>query len=516
MNSMAERTASDVSTLLKTIRFSDHELSALWIRLGSIYEKTNKFDQALSAYMRCIEADGDNPVPLYRFVFICRAHRVTMLTHCLKLLGIHFLTFLTEYESTRQAAVDDWILQVERDEKREKEKQLLKNSNSGDGGGDKEKGLVGRRDRDLTEEDMFSASSGIRALEDDPTLGPNFVLQNRGISIRRPIARDRRIMGRKRGRTKAKPAVKDTETDKNNDNNDNNNETSPSKKQKTNDDDMECNEKTNEEQTEGTETVGKRKGDSEVDGEGKKEEVEEEEEDEEYGEDEEEEEEIDTNEDRNENDEQNDNDNNNNNNQNENSITNTNDDTTTTEQVNSSSSSSGSSDLFTFPAPLAPMSELNGSVDHTAVHYGVGGWAGVDDDDFGYDMIADIARENEEEEGREGRDKVEGHLQGPDSGEKVDGVDEENSGEGVLVNGEESNKEGVKEGDVEGEGEGEGEAEGGRREGARPFATSTLGTRKFPRHMIENELRAIAMWAVLLRESGKSRLLVLTFIHYVS
>ena len=130
---MAERTASDVSTLLKTIRFSDHELSALWIRLGSIYEKTNKFDQALSAYMRCIEADGDNPVPLYRFVFICRAHRVSMLTHCLKLLGIHFLTFLTEYESTRQAAVEDWELQVERDDNREKEKQLLKNSSGLDG-----------------------------------------------------------------------------------------------------------------------------------------------------------------------------------------------------------------------------------------------------------------------------------------------------------------------------------------------------------------------------------------------
>ena len=499
MNSMAERTASDVSTLLKTIRFSDHELSALWIRLGSIYEKTNKFDQALSAYMRCIEADGDNPVPLYRFVFICRAHRVTMLTHCLKLLGIHFLTFLTEYESTRQAAVDDWILQVERDEKREKEKQLSKNSNSADGGGDGEKGVVGRRDRDLTEEDMVSASSGIRALEDDPTLGPNFVLQNRGISIRRPMVKDRRVLGRKRGRNKTKPAIKDTETDKNKDGN--KNVTSPSKKQKTSDDDMECNEKSNEEEREGTETEGKKKGDAEVYGEEKKDEVEEEEDedDEEYGEDEEEEEEIDINGDGNENE----NEELNENKQNANSITNTNDDTTSAEQ-GSSSSSSSSSDLFTFPAPLAPMSDLNGSVDHTAVHYGVGGWAGVDDDDFGYDMIADIARENEEEEGREGRDKVEGHLQGPDGGEKVDGAVSENGGESAIVDGEEGNKEGVKEGDVGGGEEGEGEAEGGRREGARPFATSTLGTRKFPRHMIENELRAIAMWAVLLRESGES------------
>ena len=117
-------------------------------------------------------------------------------------------------------------------------------------------------------------------------------------------------------------------------------------------------------------------------------------------------------------------------------------------------------------------------------------------------MIADIARENEEEEGREGRDKVEGHLQGPDSGEKVDGTNKENA----IVDGDESKKEGMK------EGEGEGEAEGCRREGARPFATSTLGTRKFPRHMIENELRAIAMWAVLLRESGEIPLLALNFL----
>ena len=497
---MAERTASDVSTLLKTIRFSDHELSALWIRLGSIYEKTNKFDQALSAYMRCIEADGDNPVPLYRFVFICRAHRVSMLTHCLKLLGIHFLTFLTEYESTRQAAVEDWELQVERDDKREKEKQLLKNSSGLDG--DKEgKEVVGRRDRDLTEEDMSSASSGIRALEDDPSLGPHFVLQNRGISIRRPIPKDRRVMGRKRGRNKEKVVPIDKDKDKDEDDV-NVEKISSSKKQKKNDDGDDCGEKTHG--GEENDREGESKCDAGEGVAGKEEEMEEEEEEEEMEEEEEEEESND-----------NENENGNGNGGGESALTSMNGDIITAEQ----GSSSSSSDLFTFPAPLAPMNDLSGpGVDHTAVHYGVGGWAGVDDD-IGFDMIADIARENEEEEVREGRDKVEGHLQGPvtshtdglDSGEKIDGVEDGSHGAGEIIEGEEGRNEGVKgndrEGDGEGEGEGDGEGEGerGRGEGAKSFASSTLGTRKFPRHMIENELRAIAMWAVLLRESGEKK-----------
>ena len=496
---MAERTASDVSTLLKTIRFSDHELSALWIRLGSIYEKTNKFDQALSAYMRCIEADGDNPVPLYRFVFICRAHRVSMLTHCLKLLGIHFLTFLTEYESTRQAAVEDWELQVERDDKREKEKQLLKNSSSLDG--DKEgKGVVGRRDRDLTEEDMSSASSGIRALEDDPSLGPHFVLQNRGISIRRPIPKDRRVLGRKRGRNKEKVVPKDKDKDEDDVNVE---KKSLSKKQRTRGD--KCGDKTH---GEGEENDREGKCDTEEGVECKEEEMEEEEE--------EEEEEMEEEDVEDSNDNGNENENGSGNGGGESAVKSMNGDIITVEQ--GSSNSSSSSDLFTFPAPLAPMNDLPGpGVDHTAVHYGMGGWAGVDDDDFGFDMIADITRENEEEEGREGRDKVEGHLQGPvsshtdglDSGEKVDGVVKGSNGAGEMGEEEEGRKGSVKgndrEGDGEREGEGEGEGERGRGEGAKSFASSTLGTRKFPRHMIENELRAIAMWAVLLRESGEKK-----------
>ena len=93
MNSMAERTASDVSVRLESLSLSPSTVCSLFLRLGNIYEKTNKFDLALSAYMKCVENDFDNPLPLYRFVTISRNHKPTMIGLCLKLLGTHFLAF---------------------------------------------------------------------------------------------------------------------------------------------------------------------------------------------------------------------------------------------------------------------------------------------------------------------------------------------------------------------------------------------------------------------------------------
>ena len=65
--------------------------------------------------MKCFEVNLDDPKPLYRFVLISRKYKPTMILHCLKLLGMHFLSFLTEYENTRKQAIDEIILRKQKE-----------------------------------------------------------------------------------------------------------------------------------------------------------------------------------------------------------------------------------------------------------------------------------------------------------------------------------------------------------------------------------------------------------------
>ena len=124
---MAERTASDVSVQLESFSLSPSTVCSLFLRLGTVYEKSNKLDLALNAYMKCVESDLDNPLPLYRFVSISRNHRPTMAGLCLKLLGTHFLAFLSEYESTRQIAINEMMILREKEIlDRKKESQVKK------------------------------------------------------------------------------------------------------------------------------------------------------------------------------------------------------------------------------------------------------------------------------------------------------------------------------------------------------------------------------------------------------
>jgi hypothetical protein len=107
MHSMGQRTVTDIALRISRLNLPGTENAVLLIRLGAIYEKTKKFEMALNAYMTCIELDVNNPVPLYRFVMVSRVHNTVMVGHALRLLGIHFLSFLAEYESTRQSAIDN-------------------------------------------------------------------------------------------------------------------------------------------------------------------------------------------------------------------------------------------------------------------------------------------------------------------------------------------------------------------------------------------------------------------------
>ena len=214
MNSMAERTASDVCAFLNGIKFSDAELISLWIRLGSIYEKTNKFDQALETYLKCIRADVDNPIPLYRFVSVSRIHRPTMSSHCINLLGMHFLTFLAEYESSRLVAISDAAMQsiIDHDDN---EKRQIRTHNLHES--------IRAVNGDLTNEQMLSAASKIMELEANPNLKNTFSFPENDVGVSR-ITR-KRLIGRKRrkpqirkSKKKDVPENKKRKSDKNGEN----------------------------------------------------------------------------------------------------------------------------------------------------------------------------------------------------------------------------------------------------------------------------------------------------------
>ena len=211
---MAERTASDVCAFLNGIKFSDAELISLWIRLGSIYEKTNKFDQALETYLKCIRADVDNPIPLYRFVSVSRIHRPTMSSHCINLLGMHFLTFLAEYESTRLVAISDAAMQAIIDQE-DNEKRQIRTHNLHES--------IRAENGDLTNEQMLSAASKIMELEANPHLKNTFSFPENDVGVSR-ITR-KRLIGRKRrkpqirkSKKKEVPENKRRKSDKNGEN----------------------------------------------------------------------------------------------------------------------------------------------------------------------------------------------------------------------------------------------------------------------------------------------------------
>jgi hypothetical protein len=411
MNAMAQRTASDVSSLLTSIRFTASELSALWIRLGSIYEKTQKFDQALGAYMRCIEADVDNPVPLYRFVYVSRAHRPAMLGHCLKLLGIHFLTFLTEYEGTRLIAIAESEAMSERDKLELEKRRLKSNAN---------------KTADLTNEQMASATTEIAALEADPTLAANFTLKSKDgrAPVPRIVPKQRRVLGRKRGRNKEKPVKQDESP-------------SPLKRRKGDGGDAEG---------EG-DMDGEKEGEREKEGEGEGE----------------------------------------------------------------GGPNQSFEEMMPLPLSLTDDPPLDGT------ELGMPGelddlTANIIEDEVQFEMFGDIADEVEgldgDDPGGEGReDEKEGG-----GGGKVNGIlpDVQGEGSGIGVEGRDldatpglgpeslDQNDGGLDGPKIGE-DGEGEGEEGDEV---PFRSFALGTKKFPRFTIENELRAIALWAIMLKETG--------------
>jgi hypothetical protein len=133
MHSMGQRTVTDIALRISRLNLPGTENTVLLIRLGAIYEKTKKYEMALNAYMTCIELDVNNPVPLYRFVMVSRVHNTVMVGHALRLLGIHFLSFLAEYESTRQTAIDNEgtivnaaVLEKNHDKNKQLKRQQLK------------------------------------------------------------------------------------------------------------------------------------------------------------------------------------------------------------------------------------------------------------------------------------------------------------------------------------------------------------------------------------------------------
>ena len=410
---MAQRTASDVSSLLTSIRFTASELSALWIRLGSIYEKTQKFDQALGAYMRCIEADVDNPVPLYRFVYVSRTHRPAMLGHCLKLLGIHFLTFLTEYESTRLIAIAESEAMSERD-KIELEKRRLRAHNNS-------------KTTYLTNEQMASATTEIASLEADLTLAANFSLKSRDgrAPVPRIVPKQRRVLGRKRGRNKEKPVKQDESP-------------SPAKKRKGHGGEME------------------EDGDGEGDRDG--------------------------------------------------------------EGVGEGGSNLAFEEMIPLPLSLTPKDSHQDGIEP-----GVPGEQGDlttnrIEDEVEFDMFGEIADHVEGldagdigEDGRvdeDGRGEGENDADGGGKGQNqnMDGTKNVTPGvesEGGDPGSQDQNDAGLDGSKIGEDGEGEGDVEEGEGEGEEvPFRAFALGTKKYPRFTIENELRAIALWATMLKETG--------------
>lgn len=197
---MAERTASEVSVQLNKLKLSSAVLCQLWIRLGSIYEKTKKIDLALQSYMKSIEIDPDQSKPLYRFVAVSKEFKPNMIENCLKLLGIHFLSLLTEYETTRKVVIDNMIIsqKIEK-EKKEKElklKEYKKITESGEG-------------NEISKEEMLNAISSLESQGSRSAPG--------GTGFSGVIRKDRRVMGRKRGRSKStiatiKKAIADNES----------------------------------------------------------------------------------------------------------------------------------------------------------------------------------------------------------------------------------------------------------------------------------------------------------------
>jgi ABC-type Na+ efflux pump permease subunit len=77
----------------------------------------------VGAYLTCVEVDPTDPLPLYRFVSISRIHNDSMNAHSLQLLGMHFLSLLAEYESTRLRAIENLQKLIDKQEEEEAKKK---------------------------------------------------------------------------------------------------------------------------------------------------------------------------------------------------------------------------------------------------------------------------------------------------------------------------------------------------------------------------------------------------------